>query len=67
MGFRAEDVVQETLLRACRSPDVVDGTHGSVRGWLFTVARHLVVDEWCWTRAATAARRPAGSASRAAR
>lgn len=43
---RAEDVMQETLLRAWRSPRVLDGTHGSVRGWLFTVARHLVVDEW---------------------
>lgn len=43
---RAEDVMQETLLRAWKSPRVLDGTHGSVRGWLFTVARHLVVDEW---------------------
>ncbi|HEY5187083.1 MAG TPA: sigma factor, partial [Actinomycetes bacterium] len=38
---RAEDVVQETLLRAWRSPRVLDGTHGATRAWLFTVARHL--------------------------
>jgi RNA polymerase sigma-70 factor, ECF subfamily len=44
---RAEDVVQETLLRAWRHPDALDpnrpgGT--SVRAWLLTVARHLVID-----------------------
>lgn len=43
---QAEDVVQETLLRAWRSPDVLAGTTGSTRAWLFTVARHLVIDEW---------------------
>ncbi|MEI7779324.1 MAG: sigma-70 family RNA polymerase sigma factor [Actinomycetes bacterium] len=43
---RAEDVVQETLLRAWRHPDVFDGstTAGQMRSWLFTVARNLVVD-----------------------
>jgi len=43
---RAEDVVQETLLRAWRSPHVLDGSHPAARAWLFTVARRLVVDEW---------------------
>ncbi len=43
---RAQDVVQETLLRAWRTPDVLAQRHGSVRGWLYTVARHLVIDEW---------------------
>ncbi|HEY3438743.1 MAG TPA: sigma-70 family RNA polymerase sigma factor [Actinotalea sp.] len=43
---RAEDVVQETLLRAWRNPDVLEGSQGSARAWLFTVARHLVIDEW---------------------
>lgn len=43
---RAEDVVQETLLRAWRSSAVLDGSRGSVRAWLFTVARNIVVDEW---------------------
>jgi len=44
---RAEDLVQETLLRAWRHPQALDpdrpgGT--SVRAWLLTVARHLVID-----------------------
>lgn len=43
---RAEDVVQETLLRAWRSPHLVDGSGRSARGWLFTVARRIVIDEW---------------------
>jgi RNA polymerase sigma-70 factor (ECF subfamily) len=42
---RAEDVVQETLLRAWRSFSVLDESQGSVRGWLFTVARNIVIDE----------------------
>jgi RNA polymerase sigma-70 factor, ECF subfamily len=41
---RAEDVVQETLLRAWRHPDSLDPVKGSARPWLWTVARHLVVD-----------------------
>ncbi|MCT9934754.1 sigma-70 family RNA polymerase sigma factor [Planotetraspora sp. A-T 1434] len=40
---RAEDVVQETLLRAWRHPSVLEGR--PVRAWLFTVARNLVVDQ----------------------
>jgi RNA polymerase sigma-70 factor, ECF subfamily len=43
---RAQDVVQETMLRAWRHPEVLDGARGPVRPWLFTVARHIVVDEW---------------------
>jgi len=43
---RAEDVVQETLLRAWRHPAVLDETDGSARGWLFTVARRIAIDEW---------------------
>ena len=44
---RAEDVVQETLLRAWRQlRRCLDGTQGSVRAWLFTVARNIVIDEW---------------------
>ena len=44
---RAEDVVQETLLRAWQHPEALrsgrtDGS--SVRAWLLTVARHLVID-----------------------
>lgn len=41
---RAEDVVQETLLRAWRHPAAMDPARGSVRGWLFTVAHNIVVD-----------------------
>ena len=43
---RAEDVVQETMLRAWRSPGVLEATDAARRAWLFTVARHLVIDEW---------------------
>jgi RNA polymerase sigma-70 factor (ECF subfamily) len=39
---QAEDIVQETLLRAWRHPEALTGR--PVRPWLFTVARNLVVD-----------------------
>jgi RNA polymerase sigma-70 factor, ECF subfamily len=42
----AEDVAQETLLRAWRHRSVLDGSSGAVRGWLFTVARNIVIDDW---------------------
>lgn len=42
----AEDVVQETLLRAWRHPAVLDQSGGSARAWLFTVARRIVIDQW---------------------
>jgi RNA polymerase sigma-70 factor, ECF subfamily len=43
---KAQDVVQETLLRAWRTPSVLDQTKGSPRGWLYTVARRIVIDDW---------------------
>lgn len=43
---RAQDVVQETLLRAWRTPAVLRQPGQSARGWLFTVARRIVIDEW---------------------
>jgi RNA polymerase sigma-70 factor (ECF subfamily) len=43
---RAEDVVQETLLRAWRHISVLEDSQGSARAWLFTVARNIVIDEW---------------------
>ena len=43
---RAEDVVQETLFRAWRRPKVLAQQDSSARGWLFTVARNIVVDDW---------------------
>src|SRR6478672_11466234 len=49
----AQDIVQETLLRAGRNPAVLEHAGGSPRGWLFTVARRIVIDQWRW-----ATRRP---------
>ena len=40
----AEDVVQETLLRAWKHADKLVEGKGSVRGWLLTVARNIVTD-----------------------
>ena len=42
---RAEDVIQETMLRAWRHPEAVDGRRGDPRAWLFTVARRVAVDQ----------------------
>jgi RNA polymerase sigma-70 factor (ECF subfamily) len=41
----AEDVVQETLLRAWQHPSSVEATRGPVRPWLVTVARRVVIDQ----------------------
>lgn len=41
---RAEDVVQETLVRAWRNLDRLDDAVAPVRPWLFTVARHVAID-----------------------
>lgn len=41
---RAEDVVQETMLRAWRG-SINEQDEGCARAWLFTVARHLVIDD----------------------
>jgi RNA polymerase sigma-70 factor (ECF subfamily) len=43
---RAEDIVQETLLRAWQRPTVLDQSTASARAWLFTVARNMAVDEF---------------------
>jgi RNA polymerase sigma-70 factor (ECF subfamily) len=50
---KAQDIVQETLLRAWRNPAVLEHVGGSARGWLFTVAKHIVIDDW-----RSASRRP---------
>jgi len=42
---RAEDIVQETLLRAWRKAGSLDGDASSLRSWLFTIAHHLAIDE----------------------
>ena len=40
----AEEVVQETMVRAWRNARLLDPATGSIRGWLYTVARHILVD-----------------------
>ena len=42
---RAAEVVQETVLRARREPEVVGSPASTARAWLFTVARNMVIDE----------------------
>jgi RNA polymerase sigma-70 factor (ECF subfamily) len=42
---RAEDVVQETLIRAWQHPHIADDSERSPRAWLFRVARNLIIDE----------------------
>jgi len=41
----AEDVVQETMVRAWRSADRFDTGASSLMPWLATVARHIVIDD----------------------
>ena len=53
--------MQETLLRAWRHPEALD-RRGSIRAWLFTVARNLVVDQHRARRS-----RPAGDGGRGPR
>ncbi|MEU1090777.1 sigma-70 family RNA polymerase sigma factor [Streptomyces sp. NPDC005576] len=40
----AEDIVQETMIRAWRHSERLCANEGSVRGWLLTVARNLAID-----------------------
>lgn len=42
----AEDVVQETMLRAWRHLDRIDPARGSPRSYLLTVARNVLTDRW---------------------
>jgi RNA polymerase sigma-70 factor, ECF subfamily len=42
---RAEDVVQETLLRGWQHPEVTNDSQRPARAWLFTVARNMIIDE----------------------
>ncbi|WP_307849532.1 sigma-70 family RNA polymerase sigma factor [Qaidamihabitans albus] len=47
----AEDVVQETLIRAWRNADKLDREPEMLRAWLHTVARRIVIDGWRSRRA----------------
>ena len=42
---QAEDVVQETMLRAWRQAGKLDLTEPSLMPWLVTVARRIVIDD----------------------
>jgi RNA polymerase sigma-70 factor, ECF subfamily len=42
---RAQDIVQETLLKAWQHPEVTGDQTRSPRAWLFTVARNMIIDE----------------------
>ncbi|GAB3976076.1 sigma-70 family RNA polymerase sigma factor [Actinoallomurus acanthiterrae] len=42
---RAEDIVQETAVRAWQHREILDPTTDRVRTWLFTVAHRLVIDQ----------------------
>ncbi len=48
MGNRetAEDVVQEALLRLWGHASILEESDTSIRRWLFTVSRNLVIDNW---------------------
>lgn len=41
----AEDVVQESLLRLWRKPELLEKCTAGVRAWLYTVARNQVIDD----------------------
>jgi RNA polymerase sigma-70 factor, ECF subfamily len=42
---RAEDLVQETLMRAWQHPEALDPARGPVRPWLLTIARRVAIDQ----------------------
>lgn len=42
----AEELVQETLVRAWRQADRFDPARGRVGAWLFGIARHVATDRW---------------------
>jgi RNA polymerase sigma-70 factor, ECF subfamily len=40
----AEELVQEVFTRAWRHAEAYDATRGSVRTWLYQIARHAIID-----------------------
>ena len=55
---RAEELTQEVFLRAWRHADRFDAARTDLRGWLFAIARNLVIDTY---RADAARPRTTGS------
>jgi RNA polymerase sigma-70 factor (ECF subfamily) len=45
-GARAEDVAQETFLRAFKALSSFDPARAAFSTWLFTIARRLALGEW---------------------
>ena len=43
---RAEDILQETLVRAWQHPEAVGSSPEQARPWLFTVARRIAIDHF---------------------
>jgi len=49
-GARAEDIAQDTFLRAFKALASFDPARGAFSTWLFTIARRLAIGEWQRTR-----------------
>src|SRR6187431_953697 len=45
-GARAEDLAQETFLRAFKALGSFDPARAAFSTWLFTIARRLAIGEW---------------------
>jgi RNA polymerase sigma-70 factor, ECF subfamily len=43
---RAEDILQEALLRAWHHPEIVRVGQTAIRPWLFTITRRIAIDMW---------------------
>jgi RNA polymerase sigma-70 factor, ECF subfamily len=43
---RAQDAVQETLVRAWRHVDALDESRGDPRPWLLRTLRNVLIDDW---------------------